>query len=33
VFVKFRAVGLARGEEQLLKNLQSEFRFVLSQTA
>ncbi len=31
VFVKHVDVGLARGEEQLLKNLQSEFRFALQQ--
>ncbi len=31
VFVKHRAIGLARGEEQLVKNLQSEFRFAIQQ--
>lgn len=31
VFLKHVAVGQARGEEQLLKNLQSEFRFALTQ--
>ncbi len=30
VFGKFEALGLARGREQLIKNLQSEFRFVLA---
>jgi hypothetical protein len=30
VFKKYEAVGLARGREQLIKNLQSEFRFVLA---
>ncbi len=29
VFKKFEAVGLERGKEQLIKNLQSEFRFAL----
>jgi hypothetical protein len=33
VFVKHQDVGLARGQEQLAKNLQSEFRFALSRTA
>ena len=32
VFGKYVAVGIARGEEQLKKNLQSEFRFALRQT-
>jgi len=30
VFTKFESVGLARGREQLIKNLQSEFRFALA---
>ena len=30
VFRKFEHVGIARGQEQLIKNLQSEFRFVLA---
>ncbi len=30
VFTKYEAVGLARGREQLIKNLQSEFRFALA---
>jgi hypothetical protein len=30
VFTKYEAIGLARGREQLIKNLQSEFRFVLA---
>ena len=33
VFGKFEAVGIARGREQLLKNLQSEFRFALAANA
>lgn len=32
VFVKHQAVGLARAQEQLVKNLNSEFRFALQQT-
>jgi Prophage minor tail protein Z (GPZ) len=32
VFAKHVAVGIARGEEQLVKNLQSEFRFATGQT-
>lgn len=30
VFKKFEAVGIARGREALIKNLQSEFRFALA---
>ena len=30
VFTKYEDVGLARGREQLIKNLQSEFRFALA---
>ena len=30
VFRKFEHVGVTRGQEQLIKNLQSEFRFVLA---
>jgi hypothetical protein len=30
VFTKFQSIGLDRGREQLIKNLQSEFRFVLA---
>jgi hypothetical protein len=30
VFLKYQHVGIARGEEQLIKNLQSEFRFALA---
>jgi hypothetical protein len=30
VFKKYENVGLARGREQLIKNLQSEFRFALA---
>lgn len=33
VFVKHVAVGLARGEEQLVKNLQSELRFAIRSAA
>jgi hypothetical protein len=33
VFTKHVAVGQARGEEQLVKNLQSEFRFAMSKSA
>ena len=32
VFVKHKAIGEARGQEQLAKNLASEFRFALSRT-
>lgn len=30
VFTKFQSIGIARGREQLIKNLQSEFRFALA---
>lgn len=33
VFRKFEAVGMARGREQLIKNLQSEFKFALAANA
>jgi len=33
VFRKHEAVGLARGREQLIKNLQSEFKFALAENA
>jgi hypothetical protein len=33
VFDKYIPMGLARGEESLVKNLQSEFRFLLTQQA
>lgn len=33
VFAKYAAVGLARGQEQLVKNLQSELRFAIRRPA
>jgi hypothetical protein len=33
VFMRHQAIGIARAQEQLVKNLNSEFRFALQQTA